>query len=265
VPLRAALLAGSAGRGDADDWSDVDLILYVDGLPAEELVREVAVAAGAGRLEPKELPPEQAVGVEGSVGGVRVEIVVLRVSFIEAELERLLAGEAVGSPLQKVLGGMADGLPLRDDGVLAGWRRRIAAYPEPLRGAMVEHHWRFFPLWYYAEQIAARDAELWRLDILLDAAFDLLGVLAGLNRVWFTRFELKRTRAFVRKLELAPPQLVDRLESLFTLPPPAAAEELARLVAETRELVAAELPELDLPLRRPLGERQQRSTLPAER
>ena len=31
--LRGALLAGSAGRGDADAWSDIDLIVYADELP----------------------------------------------------------------------------------------------------------------------------------------------------------------------------------------------------------------------------------------
>ena len=35
-PLRAALLAGSGARGDADFYSDVDLLLYVDELPPED-------------------------------------------------------------------------------------------------------------------------------------------------------------------------------------------------------------------------------------
>jgi predicted nucleotidyltransferase len=33
VPLKAATLVGSAGRGDADFYSDLDLLLYVDELP----------------------------------------------------------------------------------------------------------------------------------------------------------------------------------------------------------------------------------------
>jgi predicted nucleotidyltransferase len=40
VPLRAALLVGSAGRGDADFYSDLDLMLYVDKLPPEETLEE---------------------------------------------------------------------------------------------------------------------------------------------------------------------------------------------------------------------------------
>jgi hypothetical protein len=113
---------------------------------------------------------------------------------------------------------------------------------------MVERYWRFFPLWHQAEAIAVRDAELWRLDMLLEAAFNLLGVLAGLNRLYFSRFELKRMRALIEQMEIAPPHLADRLESLFRLEPREAAQELERLVDETRVLVAGELPALELPL-----------------
>ena len=35
-PVRAALLAGSGARGDADFFSDVDLLLYVDEPPPED-------------------------------------------------------------------------------------------------------------------------------------------------------------------------------------------------------------------------------------
>ncbi len=87
--------------------------------------------------------------------------------------------------------------------------------------------------------------------MLLDAAFNLLAVLAGLNRLYFARLELKRMRALVAKMELAPPRLSDRLESLFRLEPDPAATELGRLIEETRARVSAELPELELPLRFP--------------
>jgi hypothetical protein len=102
-----------------------------------------------------------------------------------------------------------------------------------------------------------RDGELWRLDMLLDAAFNLLGVLAGLNRLYYTRFELKRTRKLGAQMKLAPPAFVDRLEVLFRLEPDAAAAELGRLIEEARALVAQELPDLELPLRFPPGATQE--------
>ena len=258
-PLRAALLAGSGARGDADFFSDVDLLLYVDELPPDD--RLEALCAAVGGTRPVWIAASWL--IQFDVDGVAVQVGYSTLARIEEELDTALVRleEVIGSPNQKMLSGLLEGLPLHGESVIAAWRERAAAYPEPLRRASIEHHWRFFPLWYYGEAMSRRDSELWRLDMLLEGAFNLLGVLAALNRVYYARFELKRLRKLVEKLALAPPQLADRLESLFRLPPPDAANELGRLVIETRELVLRELPDLELPLRRPPGERIQPWTL----
>ena len=255
-PLRGALLAGSGARGDADFYSDVDLLLYVDELPPEDRLDRLREALGG--ANPVPIAPPHLMQFE--VGGVAVQVGYSTVEQIDAELERALVRleEIVGSPNQKLLSGLLEGLPLYGEELIARWRDRVAVYPAGLRRAAIEHHWRFFPLWFYDDAMAQRDSELWRLDMLLEAAFNLLGVLAALNGVYYARFELKRLRKLEAKLVLAPPALADRLESLFRLPPSEAAAELGRLVVETRELVAGELPELELPLRRPPGTQVQR-------
>jgi hypothetical protein len=250
-PLRAALLAGSGARGDADFFSDVDLLLYVDELPPDDRLELLREAVGGTNVVPI-VPP---LLVQFEVGGVTVQVGYRTVEQIESELEGALVRleEVIDSPNQKMLSGMLEALPLYGEDLAAAWRSRVAAYPDALRVASIEHHWKFFPLWWYGEALATRDAELWRLDMLLEAAFNLLGVLAALNRVYFARFELKRLRALVAKFEHAPPDLAHRLEGLVRLPATEAAAELGRLVVETRDLVARELPDLDLPLRRPPG------------
>jgi predicted nucleotidyltransferase len=258
VPLRAAMLAGSAGRGDADFYSDLDLLLYVDGLPAEETFTQIRNAVGGENPSRRGEPAEDFRSEEFDVDGLRTEVSFVTVARAEQRLDQLLEDvEEFDSPLQKILSGMLEGLPLHGDELVERWQARVRSYPEPLRRAMVERHWNFFPLWYYRAAMAQRDTELWRLDMLLDAAFNLLAVLAGLNRLYFTRFELKRTRALIAKMALAPHQLADRLESLFRLESEAAAYELGRLIDETRALVAAELPDLELPIPFPPGTRQQ--------
>jgi predicted nucleotidyltransferase len=258
VELRAALLVGSSARGDADFYSDLDLLLYVEAVPPRDVLAEIRQAVGGTNPVAKEEPSEHFLGDEFDLEGVRTEVSFVTVGRTEWQLERLLEGlEAVDSPRQKILVGLLEGLPLHGGDVVERWQARLRNYPEPLRRATIERHWRFFPLWYYGEAMAARDAELWRLDVLLDAVFDLLAVLAGLNRLYFARFELKRMRGLIAKMKLAPPQLADRVESLFRLEPEAASTELGRLVEETRALVLAELPDLGLPIERPPGTRQQ--------
>jgi len=251
-PLRAALLAGSGARGDADFYSDVDLLLYVDEPPPEDRLDRLREAVGGTNVVP--IAPPQL--VQFDVGGVAVQVGYTTVAELEEQLDALLVRlEDVHGPNQKLLSGLVEGLPLHGGELLARWRERVSAYPDELRRTGILHHWRFFPLWWYGSALETRDAELWRLDMLLEASFNLLGVLAALNRVYYARFELKRLRRLVAKLELAPPDLADRLESLVHLPPADAADELGRLVVETRDLVAGELPGLELALRRPPGTR----------
>jgi hypothetical protein len=257
VPLRAALLVGSAGRGDADFYSDLDLILFVDALPADETLAQIREGVGGvnaiarGRIE-------DFCGEEFELQGVRTEVSFSTVTRLERRIEELRLGpeEAVETPMQTVAIGVLDGFPLLGAELVESWRGRLLPYPEPLRRAMIERHWRFFPLWYHAPALARRDAELWRIEVLLEAAFDLLGVLAGLNRLYFTRHELKRMRALIARMERAPADLADRLESLFELDPEDAGATLAGLVEETRALVAAEYPDLDLSLRFPPAARR---------
>jgi predicted nucleotidyltransferase len=257
VPLRAAIVVGSAARGDADFYSDLDLLLYVDELPPEHIPADIRAAVGGTNPISKGEPTEHFCGEEFEVDSVRAEVSFMTVARVEWRMNQLLERlKEIDSPGQKVLAGMLEGVPLYGEELVERWQARMRNYPEPLRRAMVERHWHFFPLWYHGEAMAARDAELWRLDMLLEAAFNLLAVLAGLNRLYFRRSELKRMRALIAQMELAPPNLADRLESLFRLEPDAAHAELGRLVEETRALVTRELPDLELPLQLPPGQRR---------
>lgn len=255
VAPRSVLLTGSAATGEADRYSDVDMIVYCDELPAEERIG--AIVERLGGEDRKQIYPrtEDEHGESFELGRIQCQLAFVTVRCADGEVERVLAGEELESPLQKAVEGILEGIPLHGPELIEGWRARAAAYPDSLRRAMIERHWRFFPLWYVERQVAARDAFLWRRQILVKAAFDLLAVLAALNRLYFTRFQLKRMRKLVGRMSLAPPDLANRLERLFDLEEPG--HELERLVAETQALVAAELPDLELRLRRPVGARRE--------
>jgi hypothetical protein len=258
VALRAALLAGSAARGDADHYSDIDLLLYVDQVPSRDVVAGVRQAVGGIGGGPRVEPTETFSTEEFDLNGVRVELSFTTVSWMDARLDDLLERHIdFDSPSQKILSGLLEGLPLYGQELIGRWKARVERYPDPLRRKMVQRYWSFFPLWYGNAAIARRDAELWRLDVLMEAAFNLLGVLAGLNRLYFTRFQFKRTRAFVTSMQIAPARLAERLESLFRLDPESAAAELGRLVRETAALVEQELPGFEVEMRFPPGMTQQ--------
>jgi hypothetical protein len=251
----AALLTGSVATGEADEYSDLDLILYFDGaLPDEEAVDGVRTAAGGGEATPIGPRTELTYAIQFPVEGVQVQLAHETLASAEADIAKVVDELDVDTPLQKALEGIHGGLALHGAGTIERLRER-AAYSEEVQRAMVTTFWRFFPLWYVADQLERRDAVVWRYDVMAQSAYNLLGVLAGVNRVWFTTFQLKRMRKLVDAFELAPPRLAERIEAFFAPDAAAAVAELERLVGETRELVRDRFPDLDLSVSRELGTR----------
>jgi hypothetical protein len=264
VAPRAVLLVGSAATGEADLYSDLDLIVYCDDLPPVERIDGVLERIGASDRTPIYPRTEDDHGETFELDGIECQLGFTRVTATEGELERALGTEELESPLQKIVQGVQEGLVLHGEELIASWRARVAEYPDALRRAMIVRHWRFFPLWFTARRLAVRDTYLWRQQVLVEAALDLVAVLGALNRLYVApRFELKRLRKLTSRMTIAPRDLADRLERLFELDEEAAAEELERLVGETQALVEAELPDLELPpLRRPLGSRHEEFRMP---
>jgi nucleotidyltransferase-like protein len=233
----AALLAGSVAKGDADDLSDIDLLLYHAQLPPEAAV-DAARQEVDGR-EHKVLAPRTEAGQldQFTVDGVTCQVGQLAFADVEGDIRRVVVDLDPDPYPMKAIGGLHEGLPLHGADVIERWRT-AAAYTDELQRAVVARHWKVFPLWRLRDHVAARDAELWRHQILVDAAYDLLAVLAAANRVWFSSFQFKRTRRLTARLTESPADLADRLESLFTLPPADGAAELERLTDEVRTILA---------------------------
>ena len=149
------------------------------------------------------------------------------------------------TPLHKALSGTLDCIPLYGDELIYKWKAAAADYPDALAKAMVDAHLKFFPLWGLQGRLLSRDSALWRQDSLVEAAQNILGILAGLNRLYYSTFQFKRMRRFVGRMRIAPHDLASRIESLFTLESQYAAELLESLVRETLDLVKIHMPEVD--------------------
>lgn len=238
-------LGGSAAEGIAGAGSDIDLICYFDVLPDRDRFQAVLAEAGASFThasfegEPGFSDSYDLEGVELQTGGTRVE-------RIETLLDEVLRGVHLGEPITKAVSGLLHALPLHGVERFEAWRARAAAYPDELRRKSVEHHLRFFPIWSIDRGLVPRDALHFRLQMRLEVAFNVLGVLSALNRAYFTDFQFKRLRAHAADLVISPPRLADRLEGAMAIHESfRAMEDLRALVAETVALVERELPAVD--------------------
>ncbi len=261
---RAVLLTGSVSEDVTDTFSDLDMSVYYDELPTEERLAEIRSANGApGRLW---LLGDRADGgvIEAYlVNGVECQIVHTTVAAWEGHMATILERLEVDSPLHKAMDGTLHGIALHGAPLIAGWQARIAAYPDALAEAMVRHHLRFFPLWYLRDRFLVRDALLWRCQAMVENGQHLLGVLAGLNRQYFSTFQFKRMRRFVDRLAIRPPDLAERIELLLSPDVETAIATLEGLVGEVVALVERHMPAVDTgAVRARLGQRQQPWQIP---
>ena len=169
----------------------------------------------------------------------------------------------VKSPMMKAMSGTLICIPLHGEKLVQQWKTRVANYPEALAQAMVEQYLKFFPLWGLQKHLAERDATLFYYQILIESAQNLLGVLSGLNRLYYSTFQFKRMERFIKQMSIAPINLTSRLESLFYTETDAAANQLEELVQETLDLIDIHMPQVDtLSVRRRVGWRQQPWQIP---
>jgi predicted nucleotidyltransferase len=255
---QAIIVTGSVAEGLSDFYSDLDLIVYYDKLPSEE---ELLMAARQNQGQERRLlgsHSEEEAMETYQVGGVECQLGHITIATWERDMATVLEQLDVASPLQKALGGMLDALPLYGELLIRQWQAKLAAYPDALAQAMVRHHLAFFPLWGIQERMAVRDATIWMYQLLAETANNLLGVLAGLNRRYFSSFQFKRTQRFIAQLELVPPRLADRLEAAFHADLAVAVQIIEELVRETIALVEHHMPQIDTArIRQQLDWRQQ--------
>jgi hypothetical protein len=247
------LLVGSAATGDADEYSDLDLIAYYDLVPPADVLAAVARRLPATRYrgtpwsDESGEPDQAGYGERYLLEGLEGQVAHISVGAFEREIRRLVVELEIDEELLKIMSGLFEGIPVRGADVIAGWRE-AAAYTEELQRAVIRKRWKFFPWWYFRERLGRRDATAWRHEVLAQSVYSIAGTLAALNGVHFSTFEFKRAGRFLSRLDIAPPNLAARLDSLFTSREPESTAELERLVAETRTLVAERFPDLDLSL-----------------
>jgi nucleotidyltransferase-like protein len=241
----AALLTGSVAEGESDRYSDLDLILYYEALPSEVALRDARDRCEASDFQLLGQGSEREFAEIYKVDGVECQVAHTTIVAWEDDMASVLERLEVESPTQKALGGLLDGMPLYGDDLIGRWHARAAMYPDALAQGMVTHYLHFFPIWYIADRLATRDATLWFYQAYVESAQNILGVLAGLNRLYYSTFQFKRMRAFTGKMRLAPDHLADWLERLFTANRSDAIAGLEALASATVALVHAHMPEVD--------------------
>ena len=239
-----AVLGGSVAQGVADRWSDIDTIVYWDAIDRDWLETPRAAADGE-RFTWAEHYPGNACLEQYRFGTVKADVAHVRLGWLDELIEGVLSGESTDTTSLDVLRGVQEAIVLFGENRYEPIRQRLLEYPEALRRAMVEAHLTFTPSWIYDGMGRERGDLVVFYEYVLATMRNVVGVLAGLNRVFVAPEKLKRAGAVVSRMGLAPPDAAARLDALLDLPREQVKPELDDLVARTLDLVDEHLPEVD--------------------
>jgi hypothetical protein len=252
--VSAVLLGGSAARGHADRHSDIELFV-IWREPPTEVDRAEAIAAAGGDLVTL-YPVENSDGGQlwqdawkiGRLGdepftGLEVDGSHLLVGTVERVLRDVVDLCDPDPTKQVAVGGILHSIPLHGAQMIAEWKTRAAHYPDGLRVAVVRAHAQIEGLWRL-DAYSARENPVAGYRVLTAAHEELLHVLLGLNRVYYTGF--KSLSAVVSELSIAPTDLLERIRASYPLERGTSRKVLTVLVEETHDLIEEQLPEIDV-------------------
>ena len=245
--FKAAMITGSAAKGLADRYSDIDMTMYYGSeLPADDELNRIRHGLGGtdrrwvigGR-------DEGSFATAYGLHGIEIQIGHTLISAVEETIKMVHSGEDVDTPSQKAMEGTLACIPLFGDEVIIGLQEKIEIFPDSLAQAMVEKNLRFFAAWGLEHHFQTRDATIWLHQILVECCQRLVAVWAGLNRTYFTTFQFKRQGRLIESMALKPQQAAERLDRLFSAELSPMLADLEALVAETIDLVEKHMPEVN--------------------
>ena len=242
-----AFVSGSVVDELADERSDVDMSVVFDALPERDaLVDACRRAGGTDWFWHADDLADGGLVVAFRIDGIEVQIGYSDAKTLDAHLDELLVEYKADTPTHKLGEGILKAEALAGAERLAALKARLANFPPELGQAMIEHFLRQGAPWRAVSQLLHRDGELWCRELLVDACYRQFGMLAGLNRRYFTTFQFKRMTRFANHLALAPDNFAARVQALLIAPPRAAFEQLYGLEGEVLELLAVHAAATDL-------------------
>jgi hypothetical protein len=237
--VASVLVAGSVGRGLADEFSDIELDVYWSQAPTDE--ERIAAVEGAGWARVYDVVDENEWADGYSIDGVKVDTSGFLTSTIDRYLDAALDHGDPEPELQVRITAL-HGHPLYGQPIIDEWRSRCRDYPRALALAMSASVDDLRPR-ERLEMLAARDDVLLLHRDLVDNVHALLDALFGLNQTYVPHPFHKWLTWECTLLATAPADLADRIRHLLVAAPHEAVDQVCALTVETFAILEQGLPD----------------------
>jgi predicted nucleotidyltransferase len=240
-------LTGSVARGVADHYSDIELMIWRDELPTAETCETLLEDAG---LEVDAATDEWmgSITTKSWFEGILIETAWHTRANLNQQIKSVISAETIDHWALVWVWHIIHALPLNEAAMIRGLQRRLRAYPEALRTALIANGnsaWSE-PTWYplsivntavLGERAAARLGGGMALSGKLHTELErMLRVLFAVNRQWEPDFKWIAYES--ERLPLKPPRLLERMDQVFAKASPIERTHIClQLILDTLQLV----------------------------
>lgn len=244
--VRMIVLGGAPSRGLADRYSDLDIIVYWD-----ELDRDWIDQGPLRHLECERRAVMKSTETDICLESwffdtLKVDFGHVTMAVWEEMTSEVMDNLSTEGGLQKSIRGFLDSIILHGEEHAAAWKEKLTSYPDGLAEKMVEANLRLFVKGCLLNQGWNRGEYLFFYDGLSTMFKRLLGILCGVNRVWFTFDEPRWIEAELHRMPLKPPDLWSRMKKALESGGEEADSILENLIDETVALVREHVPGADI-------------------
>jgi len=255
--VRAVAVAGSVARNYADEYSDIEIPIFWEALPDDDMRRSIVQALQARFLFAYDGPARED---QLLVNGMQVDLWHITLDHQEKVIEGVLTRNCTDLGSLNAMDTIRCCIPLYGDEIIQQWKVRAQQYPPDLAKAIIQEHLASFrvdqlsvfaqpndPTGFYSE-----------LTWLQREAFL---VLLALNQRYFPTF--KWLYQSLERMPVQPRSIARRFRRAFATPQPTAIADTQSVLFETIHLIEDRFPEIDTALaRRRLEYRRRVSEVP---
>lgn len=248
-----ALLVGSAAQGLADSYSDVDMLVYWESMPAESARRAVIaqIDGWLGEVGDTSEDDDPALQSAGEVfylagdrdSGLKIDVTHKTIASVDVLIDDVVIRHDKTPIKLAIMRSLKRSLPLAGAEHYNAWRTHIGDCPLPLAEQLVRENLLIKPQWAFA-MFTHRPDPLFYQRYIVELVEQVMALLVGINRM-YPPFRYKHLARTIEELTIKPPNLLNQIEHILAALPAEAQPLVNALVTQVYDLIDTHMPQVD--------------------
>ena len=240
--VTAFLVTGSAAKGYADDFSDVDNLVILNVSLTRDEFNEIVNDSKSSGGDLYHGTPEEGFAVYKYIDGIKFDYGFGLKKEQEELIENMLENPEPDDTKQLIISGFCESYTIYGHDWITTWKQKAMNYPERLALLVAKKHLHFHPKWALEKMGIERNDNLFLYEDFIKAAESIFAVLCAVNRMYYPG-KLKGAWYYIDQMKIKPDKLNEKLDLLFSVGRDHAVEILSLLIKEVFDLVDKHIPD----------------------